>query len=508
MNHEQGGKRGRRGRKWRIVLGIFVCIVLLVVLAWNLESIRLRNRLEAEVESYRQAGQPVSLADLKPAPLEPEENIAATLVDAQRLLKLDPQQKHIASHPDARWFQEQPELVRGLVEANAGVLVMVRSTSGMTRTDWGLDYSDPELLSASSARSVVEMKDLARFLASAGYYEAQAGQDEQSIVCIADMLRASHAVGEEPLLVRYLVGVSIQGLAYQSTEGMLPHWDLSDPQARQAAEQLLAQLRDESDFARQGQRAWWAERAFMLGSVDQQTGRKGESTLFVRGSQLELARHVTAVAEAVTHPSYVEAARRMPVVPKRGRLGMALHPWSMLLSGLEGSYRKAVLISYSVLAQRRLAAVALAAAMFQADHGRPIASLAELVPTYLTSVPTDPFSPTDQPLQMAPDAPARAYSVGLDKVDGKGTPSPTREQGDVVFYFRGGREPGPLLPLPEGEIAWPDSQPASNPATSGGANAAAIGGGATDEATIGDAAADQAATSGSAAAQAGSPIAE
>jgi hypothetical protein len=122
---------------------------------------------------------------------------------------------------------------------------------------------------------------------------------------------------------------------------------------------------------------------------------------------------------------------------------------------LYGPYDGFLKGEFSVLARRRAAAVGIAIAMFEADHGRAIKDLAELVPNYLPAVPDDPFVDPPQPLGYQPQEPARVYSVGPDGVDeggldavgaaSKGMWTRTTVPDDVVFYLHG-RPPEPVRP--------------------------------------------------------------
>lgn len=89
-------------------------------------------------------------------------------------------------------------------------------------------------------------------------------------------------------------------------------------------------------------------------------------------------------------------------------------------------------------ARARLLYTSLALRAYEAEHGRPAASLEELVPEYLSAVPLDPFTES-QPLQYLG---GKLYSVGLDLVDDGGRPvaqkpgsaqfSETEARGDLV----------------------------------------------------------------------------
>jgi len=84
-----------------------------------------------------------------------------------------------------------------------------------------------------------------------------------------------------------------------------------------------------------------------------------------------------------------------------------------------------------VVARLRLLALELALRCYVAEQGKPPASLNELAPRYLHSVPLDPF--TDQPLVYSAEGTNwLLYSVGPDRTDDGGKRAPrAAKKGDV-----------------------------------------------------------------------------
>ncbi len=109
------------------------------------------------------------------------------------------------------------------------------------------------------------------------------------------------------------------------------------------------------------------------------------------------------------------------------------------------SYRDVVAYLQS-LTERRAAAVQLAVRLYALDHQmqRP-KTLNDLVPTYLSAIPIDPFAPGSRPLSYIATWPARIYSFGEDGYDNHGTarPTPTASGApfDLVFPLA---RPGPM----------------------------------------------------------------
>ncbi len=86
-------------------------------------------------------------------------------------------------------------------------------------------------------------------------------------------------------------------------------------------------------------------------------------------------------------------------------------------------------------AQLRTAIAALAAERYRIDQGRWPESLEELVPTYISEVPHDPFVRSPLKLLKLPDG-LFIYSVGYDCKDDGGKINPkmrTRDGADTGF---------------------------------------------------------------------------
>jgi hypothetical protein len=132
---------------------------------------------------------------------------------------------------------------------------------------------------------------------------------------------------------------------------------------------------------------------------------------------------------------------------------------------LAGSLDRAVLQHYRGLAERRVAAVALALTLYRSDHNGDLpAKLQDLVPAYLPAVPTDPLAAGGKPIAYAVDGGRpRVYSVGPNGVDDGGLPEDpdaprprNRQASDLVVDLH--RQPRPIpLPTDEDEESADDS---------------------------------------------------
>jgi hypothetical protein len=87
------------------------------------------------------------------------------------------------------------------------------------------------------------------------------------------------------------------------------------------------------------------------------------------------------------------------------------------------------------IAQRDLVLVAIAAERYRLKHGQPPEKLADLVPEFLSAVPTDPFD--GQPLRLKADGEQLVfYSVGKDRKDDGGQENENSGEPDVVVTLK------------------------------------------------------------------------
>ncbi len=174
---------------------------------------------------------------------------------------------------------------------------------------------------------------------------------------------------------------------------------------------------------------------------------------------LRMMRSTTRAADAFAARDYPAARALMPAELTRAYAPQVLArflSW-ILLPSLDRS----LTIEFRARAMRRLAATALAMRMYEVDHGRLPATLAELVPDYLPVVPEDPFDAQHGPLRYRAAAPGPLlYSVGNNGTDDAGSFT-VKSSGAIdmdaldIPFFLSGDHPRPR----------PTSQPASAPFT-------------------------------------------
>jgi hypothetical protein len=263
--------------------------------------------------------------------------------------------------------------------------------------------------------------------------------------------------GGAATLVAHLVAIGMTSAAAAAASAIAPDLRVGAGGASRAQiNALIRQLSDEQAIAEGVQLSFRSERMneiALMGAVAEgvdlfNPGSTPKIPMRVAGYLMRpivlsdtasLADHLQQIMTACTAPDWPAAHSRMPTAFRDLIDGHSnVH---MIAKVLLPSLERAAERDYHTRADCRLAAVALAARLYEIDHdGRMPAALTDLVPTYLPAVPTDPLS--GKPLLYKTDPP-RVYSVGDDGVDHGGVPVDRhakdafhREHGDIVVYLK------------------------------------------------------------------------
>jgi hypothetical protein len=296
------------------------------------------------------------------------------------------------------------------------------------------------------------------------------------------LIRDSYALGDaaaqRSTLIDHLVSLAIIACANDGVEAILPRLGVTateheseglDAQYRAQLRALLESLLEERELSRGFERAIFMERATQLDTVEMLIGSP-DSTFFRRDARrlpvallfrplfkhsgcrmAEYMSYQLHAARALTWPEHMDRlapAQRLQI----DHFGGLSRPTAMLTSILLPSLSRAYLLHFRLIAERRMAAIAIALRLYALEKDHDARTLHELVAAgYLTRVPADPFS-RDADLCYAPDLPKPLlYSVSQNGVDDGGTfvMHPTgyvsRDSPDLVFFLDGQR---PFQPPP------------------------------------------------------------
>ena len=467
-------------RFWWLKRILLVGAALLVALGalrwwWGREA---QWRLDAKIAEYRAAGQPVNLTDFDPAPLADEENAATALKQAHSLLAAPPDgllNDILSSHA---FCEQHKDELHTFIAAHAKSLRFARQARAHPRADWGFRFRSPAIFGMLPDLS--PQRALGKLLCAAAIHTHHTGNDAETIELLRDALHCGDMTDQPPsTILSHLVTVAIHTISARTIEHIVPGLALADsstttsPSASPATlaqiRQLIATLLEEEGLRENWRQAMYGERASLLDCVDMLLrGRittaginttaagtgAGVPTFkptigFLFGpfwnlDALYMAEYSTAYADAGAASDWPAAQSLRPADPDfDSGIDLAVH---FLSNVLLPTFDPAMEHHFVTVASRRMAAIALAIRLYELDHGRRPATLAELVPTYLQIVPRDPFAADGHEIGYRPlDPQPVLYSVGLDGKDDAGRVSlkangtTDRQRLDLPFFLNGVR---------------------------------------------------------------------
>lgn len=237
----------RLPRRLKYVLLALGGVVGLGLIALAVTEAQARAALEVEIDRLRAAGEPLSLAELKPKPIPPEKN-AATYLDRAKddVLSIN---KEVAAAENAATEAGVPEpadgelpsppvldAMRKALAAYPKVMPLLIQASECPDYDAQLDYTvDCKTFVGNILPTVQDIRAAFRVL----YYRVQVSladrKHDDAVQACSTMFRLARLHSRAPCLVNYLVSLALRGVAVGATNQVLRSGPLS-PAAYDALE--------------------------------------------------------------------------------------------------------------------------------------------------------------------------------------------------------------------------------------------------------------------------------
>lgn len=433
--------------------------LLLLIAAWAVWLNVEKGKVRAIQDEMRAEGLPMTAADLEPPPLAEADNAAPLLERAAELLKelkkregwIDAvplpgkeRERSLAAFDPAKLqrFREQmawPETQE--------VLRLLREAVSKPGAQFNRDLSSGPSI---QIWPVAQFLDAGRLLGASAWLRASDGSASAAIEDLQAAARLGDFVGTPPVIIDWLVSITVQTIAVQSASaalGELPQ-EKFDPKAwaklaslwKMQQEELRAGMSHALDSERVLFGGWLLER--MAGST---TGvRDFWSSAF--GSDVEMKRSTMMLMVLYSHPwsplmqmdhaaylRFMLDFRRSVAAGDAGEGLVAQVPKSAILTrlsvraiGITGQRLK------EIATQLQLGRVGIALEQWRAEHGRYPKTLAELgLPVEET---TDVYRGKPLFYRVEGDG-VVLYSGGKDRKDDGGT---TEKRSDLVWRVQRG----------------------------------------------------------------------
>jgi hypothetical protein len=390
--------------------GLFRCVyagfslVILLALLWSIWAVVAHRRLQAQIDAIAALHQPFTREGFA-GTNNAQGNESALALWNNALMALPPNDYSPSSsslqfncyppYPPA-WYQLEDQSVL----VNASVFLLAHQAAVATISEWDID-SGPTFTGAPPFNVAREIADV---LGDAIFHAHIHGDDALAIQRGSDLLQLARAESASGTIIGKLAATGISAMASSRLMVIAP--DLNLNSAAPARVELLIQMlldhaRDDRqriasiDFKRfdehqvldaEHQRSWLLGPMIDLSEARLLRQRSVDRVAAAAGS----AWAATSVYDSHPCPMMGSASKSFSHDDSGPNGPMQ---WAGVYEDLTGQLFRYIDTEWRGVADRRLAAVALAIRLYRADHGDWPRALQQLVPNYLPAVPADPFRP-------------------------------------------------------------------------------------------------------------------
>ena len=223
--------------RWILILGV---VAGLLMSGWSIWLLYKHNTFAARVAAIRAAGDPVSIADLAPAPLPPADDAAAHLKaikprleafakDHGRFYKTPIGREYSTTTEQGPPTAEQIDAIRAIVAQYADVDAALSSAAASSGYASKLNFTPPHkqfLQGAIDASS--DFRTAARFIGWQMEAAVAGGHYDRAIEKGINLLKLARHHDAEPTLVASLVGFAVRGVAVAHLHHALSSGEVSD----------------------------------------------------------------------------------------------------------------------------------------------------------------------------------------------------------------------------------------------------------------------------------------
>lgn len=404
----------------RLAAAGVVAAVALVAL-WHWWDREAQRRLDAYLRAARDRGEPLVAADFDPPAVPPDQDAVALYRQAVQGLTR-PHARDVVEEAVIPFTPAELGRLQTYLQAESPSLAQARAARALPGRDGAALGGQPLLARRWSGPP--PSWQLVPLLHWQALYRHQTGDDAEAVEAVRDILALSDVTQRDTgyPYAAYMAG-EVDHLAVNAVSQIAPTLGVQGDAAastrpRQNAASaaqvgaLIRELLDERPMQEALVRSIRLRRALALEALPSLTLGPGAPELLKpawKADAVNLMKRFDATVRAAGQPTYPAARATLPPPPP--------HRASRLESVARGVSRfdeldRSLRWHYRRLGDRRLAAVALAARLYRANHaGDWPLTLESLVPVYLPAVPADPFDRQGGPLRYLLTGPAGTVSA-------------------------------------------------------------------------------------------------
>ncbi|HEY7119114.1 MAG TPA: hypothetical protein VH475_21165 [Tepidisphaeraceae bacterium] len=395
------------------VAGVALLVLLALRLVWGY---RVNRQIEARLAEYRARGEPWEARQFEGPAIPDDQNAAVALRRAAAKIVDPPAESYVEgltlTDPGT---PAQQEVARKWVSDNREALGLAEAALKLDRVNWTTDGAHDDPMAA--LQEIGPAMSVAYLLLTASTVEFRQGDWARALEHAAQVLKVSRTMIDEPWWFLQHQRHRLESRAAEQIEGIVSPSVSGPPGTPAEVRQIIARLLDEAPDREAIVRCLYAERAraaeiyrsIAEGHFDKSffryrwaapgpLGRFGLCCIapYIHRREVTEMDYYTALIPAVREPDARSMSARLPAAPPlnapprwTGFYGAdALDQWL----GSGSNLNQGLGTVYFALADRRRAALLLAARLYQSEHGgQPPTEDHQLVPNYIDHFPGDPI---------------------------------------------------------------------------------------------------------------------
>ncbi len=258
-------KRLKKILKWSGIVLAGLVAILLVANAWFVWTTD--TRLERQLQDIRDAGDPLTLAELARPPIPPEKNATTYLrraeADVAAIEKATADLPGVYQYPGRPMSSGDQEKVKAAFDAYANAIPLLEQAATCPDYDEQLDYTVSAQQFTSQLIDLVNKNHpTARVLRARAMLQVAEGKRNEAVQTALMIFRLARHFDRNPAIINYLVANAVRGIAIDSVNVSLQTGPVSND-VRDALDAELARQERMDQYA-------WAlksDRAFGLDSL-------------------------------------------------------------------------------------------------------------------------------------------------------------------------------------------------------------------------------------------------
>ncbi len=406
-------------RRLGYAMSAMILLLLVVRLIWGLYT---QHALDATLADVQRRGYPITEEQLVASVPQSADDAAPLLRRAAAAIAAEP------PHVNLPISVMDADQIDALSSGSPGPLDFLHQAARFKAARWDIRLDPKPFHNFRDLRTLTRLRSLAWLARDVALLEHQRHRDDLAIMQLSDLLQLARLCDQSRHLIGHLVAISVNDYCTGSAIQLASELEFAErgsntekPASRGMVNVLTAALNDEETVRTGVVQCWNGERPSIIADVNALRW----TWLFQPLGQLKIAdglREFDILQQACAAESWPAAHEKLKSITKQSDENAIDNLSTLAQAGYPPITERLVLIHFHALTDRRAAQVLLAMRIFQLDHaGRLPAKPADLCPTYLTQIPTDPFSKNQKPFGFVNDGKnPRIYSLGQNGIDDGG----------------------------------------------------------------------------------------